>query len=48
MHNLFTFGNKAEIYANFRIFPHTCQHITVDQSASSGDKFAKILEISGE
>ena len=30
------------------LVPHACQHITVDQSHSSGDTVAKILEISGE
>ena len=43
-----TFGNTADIYAIFHLVPHACQHITVDQSHSSSDTVAKILEISGE
>jgi hypothetical protein len=43
-----TFGNMADIYAIVHIDTHTCQHITVDQSHSSGDTVAKILEIRGE
>ena len=46
--NLSTFGNTADIYAIVRLVPHACQHITVDQNHSSGDKVAKIREISGE
>jgi hypothetical protein len=42
------FGNTADIYEIFHLIPHACQHITVDQSHSSGDKVAKTLEISGE
>jgi len=48
MLNVPTFGNTAEIYAIVHFVPHTCQHITVDQSHSSGDKVVRILEISGE
>ena len=48
MLNVPTFGNTADIYAIVLLVPHACQHITVDQSHSSGDKVAKILEISGE
>jgi hypothetical protein len=48
MLNIPTFGNTADIYAIFHLFPHACQHITVDQSHSSGDTVTKILEISGE
>jgi hypothetical protein len=48
MLNVSTFANTADICAIVRLVPHTCQHITVDQSHSSGDKFAKILELSGE
>ena len=48
MLNVSTFGNTADIYAIVHIVPHACQHITVDQSHSSGDTVAKILEISGE
>jgi len=46
--NVSTFGNTADIYAIVHLVPHTCQHITVDQSHSSGDTVAKILEIRGE
>jgi hypothetical protein len=45
---MFTFANMAEICAIVRLVPHMCQHITVDQSHSSGDTVAKILEISRE
>ena len=48
MLNVSTFGNTADIYAIVHLVPHTCQHITVDQSHSSGDTVAKILEISRE
>ena len=48
MLNLSTFGNTADIYAIVHLVPHACHHITVDQSHSSGDTVAKILEISGE
>ena len=48
MLNVSTFGNTAYIYAIVHLVPHGCQHITVDQSHSSGDTVAKILEISGE
>jgi len=48
MFNVSTFGNTADIYAIVRLIPHACQHITVDQSHSTGDTVAKILEISGE
>ena len=48
MLNVSTFGNTADIYAIVYLVPHACQHITVDQSHSSGDTVAKILEISGE
>ena len=43
-----TFGNTADIYAIVHLVPHACQHITADQSHSSGDTVAKIFEISGE
>jgi len=46
MLNVSTFGNMADIYAIVHLVPHACQHITVDQSHSSGDTVAKILEIS--
>ena len=48
MLNVSTFGNTADTYAIVLHAPHACQHITVDQSHSSGDTVAKILEISGE
>jgi len=48
MLNVSTFGNTADIYAIVYPAPHAYQHITVDQSHSSGDTVAKILEISGE
>ena len=48
MLNVSTFGNTADIYAIAHLVPHACQHITIDQSHSSGDTVAKILEISGE
>jgi len=48
MLNVSTFGNMADIYVIVHLASHTCQHITVDQSHSSGDTVAKILEISGE
>ena len=48
MLNVPTFGNTADIYAMVDLVPHACQHITVDQSHSSGDTVAKILEISGQ
>ena len=47
MLNVSTFGNMADIYAIVHLVPHACQHITVDQSHSSGDTVARILEISG-
>jgi len=48
MLNVSTFGNTADIYAIVHLVPHPCQHITVDQNHSSGDKVAKNLKISGE
>ena len=48
MPNVSTVGNTADIYAIVHLVPHACQHITVDQSHSSGDTVAKILEIRGE
>ena len=47
MLNVSTFGNTADIYAIFHLVPHAYPHIAVDQSHSSGDTVAKILEISG-
>ena len=43
MLNVSTFGNTTDIYAIVNHVPHAC--ITVDQSHSSGDTVAKILEI---
>jgi len=42
-----TFGNMADIYAIVHLVPHTCQHITVDQSHSGGDTVAKIWRLAG-
>ena len=36
MLNVTTFGDRADIYAIVHLVPHACQHITVDQSHSSG------------
>ena len=41
MLNVSTFGNTADIYVIVHLVPHACQHITVDQSHSSGDTVAK-------
>ena len=48
MLNVSNFGNTADIYAIVQLAPPACQHITIDQSHSSGDTVTKILEISGE
>jgi hypothetical protein len=40
MLNVSTFGYTADIYTIIRFIPHMCQHITVDQSHSSGDTAA--------
>ena len=48
MLNMSTFGNTADIFAIVHLVPHACQHVTVDQSHSSGGRVAKILDISGE
>jgi hypothetical protein len=48
MLNVFTFGDTADMYAIVQLIPHACQNITVYPSYSSGDKVAKILEISRE
>ena len=45
--NVSTFGNTADIYATVHLVPHACQHITVDQSHSSGDTVAKIWRLAG-
>ena len=42
MLNVAAFDNTADIYAIVHLVPHACQHITVDQSHSSGDTVAKI------
>ena len=47
MLNVSTFGNMADIYAIVHLVPHACQHITVDQSHSSGDTVAKIWRLTG-
>ena len=41
------FGNTADIDATVHLVPHACQHITVDQSHSSGDTVAKIWILAG-
>jgi hypothetical protein len=46
MLNVSTFADAADIYAIIHFVPHPCQHITVDQSHSSGDTVVKIPEIS--
>jgi len=45
--NLSAFGNTADIYVTVHLVPHACQHITVDQSHSSGDTVAKIWRLAG-
>jgi len=47
MLNVSTFGNTADIYVTVHLVPHACQHITVDQSHSSGDTVAKIWRLAG-
>jgi len=47
MLNVSTFGNTADIYAIVHLVPHACQHITVEQSHSSGDTVAKIWRLAG-
>jgi hypothetical protein len=47
MLNVSTFGNAADIFATVHLVPHACQHITVDQSHSSGDTVAKIWRLAG-
>ena len=47
MLSLSTFGNTADNYAIVHLVPHACQHITVDQSHSSGDTVAKIWRLAG-
>jgi len=47
MLNVSTFGNTADIYATAHLVPHTCQHITVDQSHSSGDTVVKMWRLAG-
>ena len=45
--NVSTFGNTADIYAKVHLVPHACQHITVDQSHSSGDTVVKMWRLAG-
>jgi len=47
MLNVSTFGNTADIYAKDNLVLHACQHITVDESHSSGDTVAKIWRLEG-
>jgi len=47
MLNVSTFVNTADIYAIVHLVPHACQHITVDQSHSSGDMVVKIWRLAG-
>jgi len=47
MLNVSIFVNRADIYAIAHLVPHACQHITVDQSYSSGDTVAKIWKLAG-
>ena len=47
MLNMTTVGNTADIYAIVHLVPHTCQHITVNQSHSSGDTVEKIWRLAG-
>ena len=42
-----TFGNTTDIYTIVQLVPHACQHVTVDQSHSSGDTVAKIWRLAG-
>jgi hypothetical protein len=48
MLNVSTFVYTGDAYTIIHFIPHACQHITVDQSHSSGDMVAKFLEISRE
>jgi hypothetical protein len=43
--NMSTLADTADIYAIIHFVPHPCQHITSDQSHSSGNTVAKTLEI---
>jgi len=47
MLNVPVFSNTADIFAIVHLVPHACQHITVDQSYSSGDRVAKIQILAG-
>jgi len=47
MFNVSTFRNTADTYAIVHLVLHACQHITVDQSHSSGDTVAKIWRSAG-
>jgi hypothetical protein len=44
MLNVSTFADTADIYVIIHFVQHPCQHITVDQSHSSGDTVARISE----
>ena len=45
--NVSIFGNMVDSYVIVHLVPHACQHITVDQSHSSGDTVAKIWRSAG-
>jgi len=45
MLNVSTFDNMADIYTIVHLVSHACQHITVDQSHSSGGTVAKIWRL---
>ena len=45
--NVSIIGNMADIYAIVHLLPHACQHVTDDQSHSSGDTVAKIWRLAG-
>jgi len=47
MLNVSTFGNMADICVIVHLIPDACQHITVDQSHSSGDSVVKIWRLAG-
>ena len=47
MLNVSTFGNTADIYVIVHLVPHACQHITVDQSHSSGDRLRRSWRLAG-
>jgi len=45
--NVSIFGNMVDSYVIVHLVPHACQHITVDQSHSSGDTVVKIWRLVG-